>query len=149
MKIFSAVLLFLALGVSTAPIDAATHAVIPVWPHLQVAPALRTYKSEMYPGAGKIIVNPVRWPTLIEYLAPKNKATGCAIISCPGGGYGAECVYFDGTRDAKWFNRIGVSFFVLLYRLPYPEGQLPPSGVPWPLQDVRRAVQIVRANAKN
>ena len=34
---------------------------------------------------------------------------------------------------------------MLKYRLP--NGQLPPGGVPWPLQDVRRAVQIVRAHA--
>ncbi len=148
MKVFSTSLLLLVLFASTAPMDAATPAVIPVWPHLRVPMALRAYKTQMYPGAGKIIVAPVRWPTLMAYPAPKNKANGCAIISCPGGGYGAECVYFDGTRDAKWFNRIGVSFFVLIYRMPIPDGKLPPGGVPWPLQDVRRAMRIVRANAK-
>ena len=149
MKVFSsALLLLLVLFASTAPIDAAAPAVIPVWPHLQVAPALRAYKSEIYRGAGRIIVAPVRWPTLVEYPAPKNKANGCAMITCPGGAYGVECVHWDGTKDARWFNRIGVSVFVLQYRLPDPEGKLPPGGVPWPLQDVRRAVQILRANAK-
>lgn len=46
---------------------------------------------------------------------------------------------------AQWLNKIGVSCFVLEYRLP--EGKLPPNGIPWALQDVRRAVQIVRAHA--
>ena len=130
---------------SSAFAGAPQHAVIPVWPHLPVPPAMRTCKTKVDPELGRIIFPPVRWPTLTEYLVPKNKANGCAVISCPGGGYGALCVHWEGTRVAKFLNSIGVSCFVLQYRLP--DGKLPPSGVPWPLQDIRRAMQIVRANA--
>jgi acetyl esterase/lipase len=125
---------------------AAHRKVIPIWPHLRVAPALRKPKTKVIPELGRILFPPVCWPTLTEYLVPKNKANGCAVISCPGGGYGVLCVHWEGTRVAKFLNSIGVSCFVLQYRLP--DGKLPPSGVPWPLQDVRRAMQIVRANAK-
>jgi acetyl esterase/lipase len=136
--------LALAMPTTAATVE---HTVIPIWPHLRVAPALRTAKSKIEPGGfGRVLFSPVRWPTLTEYLVPKNKANGCAVISCPGGGYGALCVHWEGTRVAKFLNRIGVSCFVLQYRLP--DGKLPPNGVPWPLQDIRRAMQIVRANAK-
>ncbi|MGC9258616.1 MAG: alpha/beta hydrolase [Phycisphaerae bacterium] len=138
----AALVLALTAPAMASPIQ---HAVIPVWPHLRVALSLRTAKSKVVPELGRVLFPPVRWPTLTEYLAPKSQANGCAVISCPGGGYGVLCVHWEGTRVAKWLNRIGVSCFVLQYRLP--DGKLPPSGVPWPLQDIRRAVQIVRAHA--
>ena len=125
---------------------AAPQAVIPVWPHLSVRLSQLALKGDANPKPIRGVIHPpVRWPTLTEYLAPKSKANGCAVISCPGGGYGVLCVHWEGTDVAHWLNRIGVSCFVLTYRLP--NGKLPPGGVPWPLQDVRRAVQIVRANA--
>lgn len=142
---WTATALVLALTIPTMAAPA-KHTVIPVWPHLRVPPAARTAKSKVVPELGKILLPPVRWPTLTEYLVPKAQANGCAVISCPGGGYGVLCVHWEGTRVAKFLNSIGVSCFVLQYRLP--DGKLPPSGVPWPLQDIRRAMQIVRANAK-
>ena len=128
----------------------ATGTIIPVWPNLPVPPRLRgdkiVYLLKKPFQLGKTVFPPVRWPTLKVYPAPKNISNGCAVISCPGGGYGSIAVHWEGTRLAKWLNGLGVSCFVLTYRLP--DGKLPPSGVPWPLQDVRRAVQILRANAK-
>ncbi len=118
--------------------------VIPLWPHLHLTLAQRQYKIVTNTQLGRIVLAPVLWPTLTVY--PAAKPNGCAVISCPGGGYGVMCVHWEGGRVAKWFNSIGVSCFVLRYRLP--DGKLPRSGVPWPLQDIRRAIQIVRANAK-
>ncbi len=106
--------------------------VIPVWPHLKVPMDQRAWKLH-------------KWPTLTEYLVGRQHANGCAVVICPGGGYVYEAVHHEGYAIAQWLNKLGVSAFVLNYRLP--NGKLPPSGVPWPLQDVRRAVQIVRANA--
>ncbi len=106
--------------------------VIPVWPHLKVPMAERARKFH-------------RWPTLTEYLVKPPAANGCAVVVCPGGGYRYEAVRHEGYEIAEWLNSLGVSAFVLNYRLP--DKKLPPSGVPWPLQDVRRAVQIVRAHA--
>ncbi len=144
MWIILTAVLTLTLPALAAP---APQAVIPVWPHLPVPLAQRVVKSTANPGQfGRVINPPVLWPTLTEYLAPKSKANGCAVISCPGGGYGVLCVHWEGTDVARWLNSIGVSCFVLTYRLP--NGKLPPGGVPWPLQDVRRSVQIVRANAQ-
>jgi acetyl esterase/lipase len=115
-----------------APRRNANSKVIPVWPHLKVPMSQRTRKLH-------------KWPTLTEYMADRHHANGCAVVICPGGGYVYEAVHHEGYAIAQWLNKFGVSAFVLNYRLP--DGKLPPSGVPWPLQDVRRAVQIVRAHA--
>ena len=141
------IVLFLTLSLlPSAAVSAATRPVIPVWPHLNVPKSQRADKSFYPAGRGRHIRGPIRWPTLRIYLPPANKADGCAVVICPGGAYVEEAIGLEGYRVARWFNNLGVSCFVLKYRLP--NGKLPPSGVPWPLQDVRRAVQIVRAHAK-
>ena len=140
----SLLLLLLLLPVTAS---AAQRLVVPVWPHLKV-PQNQRISLSFYPvGRGRHIRGPIRWPTLRVYLPPAKKANGCALVICPGGAYVEEAIGLEGYRVARWFNKLGVSCFVLKYRLP--DGKLPPSGVPWPLQDVRRAVQIVRANAKH
>ena len=129
------VVLLLAGGAASARPSAArqpAHVVIAVWPKLKVPMAQR---------AGRFN----RWPTLTEYLAPADKANGTAVILCPGGGYSHEATKKEGYAVADWFNTLGVSAFVLNYRLP--RHALPPGGVPWALQDVRRAMQIIRLQA--
>ena len=59
---------------------------------------------------------PTDIPTLTPYLAPKDKATGAAIIVCPGGGY-QHLADHEGGPVAEWLNSIGVTAFVLKYRL--------------------------------
>ena len=127
-------------------VSAAAPRVIPVWPGLHVTPAQRAGHSFMKKHKGRIILHPVLWPTLTLFPAPEKTANGCGIVICAGGGYGVEAISLEGYRVARWFNKVGVSCYVLKYRLP--QQGLPASGVPWPLQDVRRAVQIIRAHAK-
>ncbi len=122
----------------------ATPQVIPIWPQLHISAAQR-HDRTIRKAIGDVVIHPVRWPTLTLFPAPKTLANGCAIVICPGGGYAVEAMSLEGYRVARWFNKRGASCFVLKYRLP--NGKLPPSGVPWPLQDVRRAVRIVRAHA--
>ena len=80
-------------------------------------------------------------PTLTPYLPDPAKATGAAIVICPGGGYGALAPY-EGGDYARFLNEYGVAGFVLKYRL----GS---SGYRHPvmLQDAARAVRLVRAQA--
>lgn len=70
---------------------------------------------------------------------------GAAVIICPGGGYERLAYVISGTQLAKWFNTIGISAFVLNYRLPNDPDLKERSKAP--LQDAQRAVKIVRANA--
>lgn len=81
-------------------------------------------------------------PSLWVYPADKKLANGTGVVICPGGGYGILAVDHEGTQVAKWYNRIGVTAFVLKYRL------APRYKHPAPMQDVQRAIQYVRSHAK-
>jgi acetyl esterase/lipase len=79
-------------------------------------------------------------PTLTPYLPAKEKATGAAVIVCPGGGY-THLAEHEGGPVAEWLNSLGVTAFVLKYRLG------PRYHHPAPLQDAARAIRIVRSRA--
>src|SRR5579872_4740299 len=56
-------------------------------------------------------------PTLTIWPAPADKANGCAVVVCPGGGYQHLAVDHEGKQIAEWLNSRGVAAFVLRYRL--------------------------------
>jgi acetyl esterase/lipase len=80
-------------------------------------------------------------PQLTPYWPTEEKATGAAIIVCPGGGYNVLAPH-EGEAYARWLNDLGVAAFVLKYRL-IKDGYR----VPTILKDAARAVRTVRANA--
>ena len=83
--------------------------------------------------------------TLTFYPAPKETANQCAVIICPGGGYNILAWPKEGLEVAEWFNSIGVTAFVLKYRVP----RRIPDKIHWePMQDVQRAIRFVRHNAE-
>jgi acetyl esterase/lipase len=55
-------------------------------------------------------------PTLTAFLPERAKATGAAIVVCPGGGYNV-LVDHEGRDYALWLNQHGIAAFVLKYRL--------------------------------
>ena len=75
------------------------------------------------------------------YLPGEENNTGAAIVICPGGGYWIEAMDHEGFEMAEWLKSKGVAGIVLKYRLPYGHHEIP-SG------DARRALRIVRMNAK-
>jgi acetyl esterase/lipase len=81
-------------------------------------------------------------PTLMICPAAKDKATGAAVVVCPGGGYGGLAMDHEGFQVANWLNDNGVSAFILKYRH---RGN--GFGHPAPLQDAQRAIQTVRSRA--
>jgi acetyl esterase/lipase len=96
-----------------------------------------TFSSGMYKG--------VTIPTLEIYLPEKEKATGVAVVICPGGGYSVVVYQGEGISTAKEFANNGVAAFVLKYRLPYDSTML--DKTIGPLQDAQQAIKIVRENA--
>jgi acetyl esterase/lipase len=84
-------------------------------------------------------------PTLTIYLPPKEKATGAAVVICPGGGYGHLAMDHEGHQVAQWLNSLGVASFILKYRH---RNSGAGYGHPAPLQDAQRAVRMVRCRAK-
>ncbi len=96
---------------------------------------------------GILRISKVSVPTLIMYPAPKGKANGTAVIICPGGGYSILAASHEGSDVARKFNEMGVTAFVLKYRLPSDETMTDKSV--GPLQDAQRAIQMVRQHAKD
>ena len=85
-------------------------------------------------------------PVLDYFPAPKEKATGTAVIICPGGGYWCLALRHEGSDIARWFNQIGITAFVLHYRLP--SDSIMQNKTIAPLQDGQEAVRLVRRHAK-
>lgn len=82
----------------------------------------------------------VNTPSLTAYPAPNPVKGAPLVIVCPGGGYAALSWHHGGIGVAKWLNSIGITAFVLKYRLKE-------YGHPAPLQDVQKAVRLVRSRA--
>jgi len=95
---------------------------------------------------GTLSTTKVTIPTLTIFEAPKDIASGTAVIICPGGGYAALAFSHEGTDVAKRFNAIGVTAFVLKYRLPSDEIMVDKTYAL--LQDVEQAIYLVRKDAK-
>lgn len=98
---------------------------IPLWPG----------KAPMGDGTEETVNS-----ALQVYLPPPDKATGAAMVICPGGGYIRHVMDREGYPTADWLNAHGIAAILLSYRLP--------EGRPYrPLLDAQRAIRIVRANA--
>jgi acetyl esterase/lipase len=84
-------------------------------------------------------------PTLTVYLPPADKATGTAVLICPGGGYGVLAFGHEGHDIAKWLNKNGIAGIILKYRLP--SDLIMQDKSTGPLSDAQEAMRIVRRNA--
>lgn len=84
-------------------------------------------------------------PSLTVYFPPKEKTNGAAVIICPGGGHSQLVITSEGQQAAEYFNSIGVTAFVLKYRL-FREDNSPykPANA---IEDGRRAMRLVRQQA--
>ncbi len=99
------------------------------------------------PGQRINSIKNVHVPSIEVHLAPADSAVGTAIIVAPGGGHSQLVWGSEGTDIAKWLNGIGVSAFILKYRLAQtPNYHYTVEGEA--LQDTQRAVRIVRSRAK-
>lgn len=76
------------------------------------------------------------------YLPDAKRATGRAVVICPGGGYAHLAMDHEGTQWAPFFNNMGIATIVLHYRMPN-------GNVKVPISDAEEAIRIVRSNAKS
>jgi acetyl esterase/lipase len=91
------------------------------------------------------LIRRVITPTLQMYLPEKDKASGAAIVICPGGGYSVIVYGGEGVMTAKDFAKKGIAAFVLKYRLPNDSFQINKTIAP--LQDAQQAIKMVRDSA--
>jgi acetyl esterase/lipase len=85
-------------------------------------------------------------PTLTVFLPPKDKATGSAVVICPGGGHRLLVFNAEGIEPAKFLSDLGVTVFVLKYRLGR-DTNSPYKVEVHARQDGCRAMRLVRSRA--
>ena len=96
------------------------------------------------PGNRVRIANVVQ-PTLTVFTPAPGTANGTAVIVCPGGGYARLSIDSEGYDVAKRLNEMGITAFVLKYRLPNDQSQ--PDKSIAPLLDAQQALRFVRQQA--
>ena len=74
---------------------------------------------------------------LTVYLPDAKKATGRAVVCCPGGGYAHLAMDHEGHQWANFFNNQGIALIVLKYRMPHGNRFIP-------ISDAEEAVKIAR-----
>jgi acetyl esterase/lipase len=123
-------------ALSLGALRAADNPVIPLWP--EGVPGLKADATPEKVDATH--ASNVHHPSLTVFRAPADKANGTGVIICPGGSYTSLSIANEGSLIAERLNAIGVTAFVLRYRLKE-------YGHPAPLQDVLRAVRLIRSQA--
>jgi acetyl esterase/lipase len=121
---------------------AQTQQVIHLWPN--GAPGFES-RRDMPEEAKDYWVRSINNPSLTVFPAPKEKANGCAVVVAPGGGFRELVFHAEGEQPAQFLNSIGVTVFVLKYRLPNQEHS--PYSVDNVKQDAFRALRTVRSRA--
>lgn len=141
----------LALAVAPGPLQSAEPVEIRLWPGPPPGPEVQLGEEKNMTGpkdglvAGKpvIRIGNVSSPTLTIFK-PTAAATGAAVIVAPGGGHRIVAWDLEGTEVAEWLNGIGVTAFVLKYRVPARNRDKPWESA---VQDAHRAVRLVRNRA--
>lgn len=140
-KIVFSLLAFLAVSMSMTAQDST---VIPLWKN--GAPGFENLKNQPEQAKDWWVRN-INNPSVTVFYPPKEKATGTAVVICPGGGFTNLVFNAEGRDAAKFLNSLGVTAFVLKYRLfrmensPYQQENAE--------QDIFRAMRFVKSHAKD
>lgn len=118
--------------------------VIPLWKN--GAPGFESRKN-IPEKAQDYWVRNINNPTVTVFRPEQGKANGCAVIVAPGGGFRELVFDAEGKDAAEFLNSIGVTVFVLKYRLPNEENS--PYSLENVRQDASRAIRLVRSRAKD
>ncbi len=117
---------------------------ISLWPN--GAPGFEKLRNQPEQAQDYWVKN-INNPSITVYLPPKNKATGTAVIICPGGGHRLLVFNAEGVEPAVFLNNLGVAAFVLKYRLAR-DSNSPYSLNIHPREDAYRAMRFVRSHAR-
>ena len=140
-------LLNVALLLAALPLTAQAQdapKVIPLWE--KGAPGFEDRRDEPEQAASYWVKN-VHNPSLTVFLPSKDKATGAAVIVCPGGGFKELGFNGEGVAPAQFLTNLGIAAFALKYRLPR-ETNSPYSLPKHAREDGQRAMRLVRSHAK-
>ena len=121
-------------------------AALPLWPHGAPGSEARVAEPEKVDGSN---VSNVHNPSITPFIPAADKATGLAVIVCPGGGHSKLCLGHEGYALGEWLRDHGIAAFILKYRLARDKE----SNATYTIQDhamadARRAIRTVRTHAK-
>lgn len=117
--------------------------VIPLWP--KGAPGFENRRNEPEQAKDYWVKN-IHNPSLTVFAPPAGKANGAAIVVCPGGGHRLLVYTAEGIEPGKYLSNLGVTVFVLKYRLG--RDTLSPYKIDvHAKQDGYRAMRLVRSKA--
>lgn len=118
--------------------------VVHLWPN--GAPGYESRRNEPEEAKDYYVKN-IHNPSVTVFLPPKEKATGAAVLICPGGGHRLLVYNSEGRDPALYLNSIGVAAIVLKYRL-FREEKSPYTLEKEIKQDAYRAMRLVRSHAR-
>ena len=122
MKTFRYIMMMLLMGTSAAM--AQKGAKMDLWPN----------------GAAYVSSDKEDKAEMTVYLPDAKKATGRAVVCCPGGGYTHLAMDHEGHQWATFFNNQGIALIVVKYRMPHGNPMIP-------ISDAEQAIKTVRRNA--
>lgn len=79
-------------------------------------------------------------PEMRVFLPDSGSATGRMVIACPGGGYSHLSLDNEGYNWAPYFNKLGIAYAVLKYRMPRGNREVP-------ISDAVRAFRLAHEHA--
>jgi acetyl esterase/lipase len=141
MKFFSKLILFFIPAVLFCQVEPE---VISLWEN--GAPGFENRMNEQERAKDWWVKN-IHNPSITMYVPKKEIANGTAVVICPGGGHKALVYNSEGKNAALYLNKLGITAFVLKYRLAREEGS-PYSIEKHAKEDGIRAMKVVRSNAK-
>ncbi len=112
--------------------------VIPLWPEGLPGEKVAVGAEQATPDGGWL--TQISEPVVTVFLPERPDERHAGVIVCPGGAYAGLTYQWEGVTYAKWLNELGIAAFVLKYRVKE-------YGAPAPLQDVLRAIRLVRSRA--
>ena len=116
--------------------------VLPLWPGPIPGGGGPETGGAAYDESREGVIQRVARPCLLVMRPPR--PNGTAVLVAAGGGYRRIDIGHEGLPTAQWLVSLGITAFVLVYRLP---GEGWGAGADAPLQDVQRAMRLVRARA--
>jgi endo-1,4-beta-xylanase len=123
---------------------------IPLWvgrpPGYTGQDSSEVYSWEHWGAFWSPVVTNINFPALLPFLPLPAKATGVAVVVCPGGGHEKLALEHEGYAVGRWFADHGIAAFVLKYRLAKAPGSTYRVDVQ-SLMDAQRAIRTVRFHA--
>lgn len=131
---------FLLLVALVRSVEGAEPLTLPLW---EGSPPGSNVNAGLEKAFNDVTSMNVSVPAMTVYLAPREKATGVAIVYCSGGSYNKVSHASDAVGNADYFLAQGISLIVVKYRTAPPSSDWDAA-----LSDARRAMRIVKQQAK-